>query len=369
MIIFGTVFIKKEFTRKTVVIFILSCIASRTFVHYALELRMYSWALFFVTMAEVSAWYFIKTGKKRWWTALLFCLLGAAYTHYWAMVAAGISYFLLLIYTLRYRKDRSIAIILMAITAVILYLPWLPVFIRQFSQVSQDFWVLPLTWGNILDFVFTIFSTGDGIVDRILFLIFCFFLFLFFVRKKKTEKNIFAFGGLCCAFLLILSGIILSVAIRPIFATLYLVPICALVWLFFAIEFGTINNKRLFVFLFFVLFQISVMSLSLSIYKEISDNRMSNAFYTYLDERIKQDDVFLIKVSDDFHIPTVMNYLFPNHSSYMEYTSGIYDDRTVWMFYEGTDEVPPEGEAEFCGFFHWDRYRIRLYRRSPAMTP
>ena len=92
MVIFVYFFLKKEFSDKAALVFILSCIASESITRYAIEIRMYSWALFFVTMTAVSAWYFIKNGKSRWWTALLLCALGAAYTHNFAMIAAFILY-------------------------------------------------------------------------------------------------------------------------------------------------------------------------------------------------------------------------------------------------------------------------------------
>jgi hypothetical protein len=93
MVIFASLFLKKEFSDKTAIIFLLSCIASQSIAHYSIEIRMYSWALFFITMMAVSAWYFLKSGKIRWWMAMLFCTVSAAYTHYFALLLPVLAIF------------------------------------------------------------------------------------------------------------------------------------------------------------------------------------------------------------------------------------------------------------------------------------
>jgi len=400
MVILVCIFLKKEFSDKAALIFLLSCIASGTITRYAIEIRMYSWALFFVTMMAVTAWYFFKTGKKRWWAALLLCALGAAYTHYYAMIAAAIGYILLFLYALKFRKERIVPMVVLGISGIVLYLPWLPILIRQFSIVSADYWIPPLTVGAVLGYVHIVFSTGNIFLDVLWCLIFCSVLIYFFTKKRKTEKDYFVFSGLCCAVLLVLSGIIVSIAIRPLFVARYLVPVLGLVWLFFAVECCKIFRKRSFIFLLIIFASFGLVSFGESAHREMEEHRASSVFYTYITEHKRQDDIFVF-VGCVKHLPFTMNHIFPEqtytvtvtgekiapsasitHSllidyrlwrnSYIEYDPGIYDDKTVWTFisrydYEAQFDniVPLELRGEYRGSFRWNVYRFRLYRSSP----
>ena len=397
MIIFVCLFLKKEFSDRAAILFLLLCISSETITHYSIEIRMYSWALFFVTLMFVSSWYFLKSGKKQWWIAILLCALGSAYTHNFAAVGAGIVYLFLFFYALKYKKDEIVPMILLAIIGIILYLPWFPSLIGQFTRTSDNFWIEPLTIRNIFDYVVMVFSTGNYFVTLFLCFIFGFVFISFFIRKNKTEKHFFFFGGLCCAVCLVLTGIIISIAIRPLFTSRYLVPMYGLVWLFFAIECSVIEKRRITVFIYVVLVSIGIMSFSLSAHKEKKENMDFNDFYTYFTGQIQQEDAFVFISPRDLHIVGMMKYLFPDNiytiifgsmgselfyelwgSTYTEYEDNIFYDRTTWIFVmeeerrntRNSNYIQQEIKGELSGSFGWDFYRFTLYRRRlPDTTP
>jgi len=394
MVIFVTLFLKKEFSRKAALVFLLSCIVSQSITYYAIEIRMYSWALFFITSMAISAWYFFKSGEKRWWITMLLCALGAAYTQYWAAVGAAIGYILLFFYAFRYRKDKIISMLLLAVFGIVLYLPWLPVFIAQFTQVSSNYWIKPLSIQNVFDFIMILFSTGNLFVNLFLFLMFSFIFISFFIRKNKTEEDFFFFGGFCCAFFLILTGIIISIAIRPLFISRYSIPMCGLVFMFFAIECSLINKKRIITFLYIVLVSMGIMSFSLSAHKEIKENRDFNAFHKYFTEQMQQDDAFIFihpDVTGSLHIVGITKHLFPNNiythtgtnfgelfnklwgAAYKSYEENLFHDRTTWIFViedvnantQNSNNIPHDIKGDLIGSFGWDFYRFKLYRRLP----
>ena len=74
-----------------------------------------------------------------------------------------------------------------------------------------------------------------------------------------------------------------------------------------------------------------------------------------------------------FKATSLMYKLWGN--KYVEYESGIYDDKTVWTFIRYTEEeqynnIVPELRGEFCGYFQWNGwYRFRLYRSPPDFVP
>jgi uncharacterized membrane protein len=392
MIIFVSHFLKKEFSDKAAIIFLLSCIVPQSIAHYSIEIRMYSFALFFITMMAVSAWYFINYDKIRWWIIMLFCTVGAAYTHNFAAAAASIGYLLIFFYVAKYKKNKIIAMLFLAIFAIALYSPWIPAAIEQFMGASNNFWIPPLTIRTVARYVSMVISTGNILVNLLFFLIFCFVFVHFLMRKNKTEKDFFIFGGLCCAILLVFSGILVSIIISPLFYSHYLIPVCGLVWLFFAVESGSINKKQVTAFLCTALFIFGIMSFSLSVYKEKEESRISSTFYEYVSERIQKDDAFIVISSEKFfsnHMIGIINiHLFPNHitagkkidtesffykifgNSYTEYEPTLFDDRTVWTVEmedaNNTDMQTYDTlsgiKGELCGSFGWDVYQFKLYK-------
>jgi hypothetical protein len=272
--------------------------------------------------------------------------------------------------------------LLLAVFGIALYLPWIPLLIGQFRRVSDNFWIAPLSIGYIFLYVYTVFSTGNYFVSLFLCFMSAFVIISFFTRKNKTEKHIFFFGGFCCAVLLVLTGIVISIAIRPLFVARYLVPMCGLVWLFFAIEYSMINKRRVVAFIYVVLVIIGIMSLSLSAYDEIRENRDSNVFYTYFTERVQQDDVFVFIPPSDtgsLHMVRIMNYLFPYNNyaiiySGQKFEENIFHDRTIWIFIMEEErsniqvnyDIQKAKNVELSGSFIWNSsYRFRLYKRLP----
>jgi hypothetical protein len=392
MVVFVSLFLQKEFSHKAVLVFLLSCIASQSITFYAIEIRMYTWALFFIMSMFVSAYYFFKSGKKRWWIAMLLCVLGAAYTHYWAAVAAAIGYLLLFFYALKRKKDTIIAMLLLAVFGITFYLPQLLILIEQFTRVSNNFWIEPLTIGTILGYIYAFFSTGNYFGDRFLRFMFVLVFISFFIRKNKTEGDLFFFGGVCCSVLLVLSGIVISIAIRPLFYVRYLIPVVGLIWMFFAVECSVIN-KKFTAFICVVLVPIGIMSFSLSAQREIRGGKEFDAFYTYFTERVQDDDafIFIFPIDTDWlHIVGIIKYLFPKNiytiiypgsntqldeltyklwgTAYTDYEDNKFNHRTVWIFVidlnmQNGDNISQEIKGEFTGSFGWDGYRFDLFNR------
>ena len=402
--IFACLFLKKEFSAKAALVFLLALIACESITRYAIEIRMYSWAMFFITMMAVSAFYFFKTAKRRWWTALLLCAVCAAYTHSFAMLTAAIGYLLLFLYTLKLRKEKILPMLILAGCAIMLFLPWIIVLAGQFSStVSDVFWIPPLTLKTVLRYVAFVFSAGNKFLSIIFFSIFCAVIVFFFVRKNKLQKDYFVFGGLSCAVLLFLSGIVLSIAVYPLFVARYGVPVLGLVWLFFAAQCAAIQSKRIFIVLLLILSFIGFGSFSHSAKNEIKEHKESNLFYTHITTYLQKDDVFVGGRPYVF----IMNYLFPSQEYMMEpvstlrsytgyavklwksphfrthklpaeYDVNIYNDRTVWTFVAGRRNdgkmqydyytIPPDSLGKFQGDFRWNRYYFRLYRSEPNVN-
>ena len=110
LIILGYTHIRKDFGEKTGFIFSFLSAFLPEMAVYAVEIRMYSWAII--------------------------------YLHYYGLMAAGLINLILLVYLIiKKRKKGIIFIISFGIVQALAYLPWLVNFVTQLSNVSNGFWI------------------------------------------------------------------------------------------------------------------------------------------------------------------------------------------------------------------------------------
>jgi hypothetical protein len=380
-----TIFLNKECSPKNGCFFLLCCIASESVIYYSVEIRMYSWAFFFVTMTAISAWYIIKNGGGGGgiFAAFRGFAEGAAYTHIYAGLTAGIGYLLLLGYTLKYDRKKLIKIVTLAPLAVLFYLPWLFIIIASFIRVAtNDLWIPPITLKTIAEYGLFIFNAGDFFMTLFFLLLFLTVL-VFFFKKAKTKIEYFAFAGFSCIILLAGLGIAVSFAIRPVLINRYLFPACGLVWLFFAIVGGSLQNRKA-VFVTVLLLILSGSTFLTSLFQERKQNSDFTQFYHYLKDEIRPQDIFIYS-PESGHLQGISAFLFPGHTQLYKRNSTVFYDSFMsavdttlvdyadlsrfygsraWIFVSYKDEetfIPPESVAEFRGDFGWFFYQFKLY--------
>ncbi len=171
LLLYAVTFMRKRFGLFVSGMFLFCVTAMPQLSAYTVEMRMYGWALLFVTAAFLHAYALVKsyvnqgaeTGKigadnavkrqKRAHTlhAAAFVLYGlaAAYTQYFACVAVVMVYLcLLLVFWIRDRRRIKEWLIYAGISAIA-YVPWLFALAGQLSAVSENYWILPLTWRSL----------------------------------------------------------------------------------------------------------------------------------------------------------------------------------------------------------------------------
>ncbi|MDR2791878.1 MAG: glycosyltransferase family 39 protein [Tannerellaceae bacterium] len=393
--IFTFLFLKKEFSKKAALLFLLSFLASGSIVHYAIEIRMYAWAFFFVTMAALCVWYIITTGKTLWMVLFVLCAEGAAYTHYYAAAVVAIGHLCFSYYTWKYNRKNTRSILWVALTAIILYLPWVSLTIHNFRTVSADFWIEPFTLMGIFRLVAVVLHADNSLFAFPLLIVFLIVLCRFLIKKERTKGELFAFWGFSCLVLLFLTGIFISLLTRPLLIGRYLFPACGLLWLFFAVEGATIKNKRIFTLLCGVMFSIVVVTLSLSFHDERKENKEFTQFHSYLIKNIHSDDIFVFPPSNSNHLPGIFACLFRGHTYVYEFGVGHKLSPTCWQMFGNTNisyqalaeppfsnrriwlavkqektngifspnpyVIPVDAHAQWCGTFGWDFFKFDLY--------
>lgn len=257
---------------------------------YTVEVRMYSWALLFVTAAFLHAGELIgiyvnqktasaetgpaageteggqrqKQKRRLHGAALTFYGLAAAYTQYFACVAVVMVYlWVLLVFWFRDRRRIREWFLYVAIS-VICYVPWIFALAGQLGTVSENYWILPLTWrslGGCVKFLMKPAFTDDRVNTVLAVVLFAAYLILWcrlvvklcHNRREKckqgengreiwnagaggqAERFQYATAGVAVLAGLVAFGFAASFLLRPIFVYRYMIPALGCFWLGFAL--------------------------------------------------------------------------------------------------------------------------------------
>ncbi len=236
--------LSKVIPKFVVAIMLLMIMSVSAILDFSVTIRMYGFAVLFVL---VSAYYLIKiiryNQKKDWIKFVLFFEL-AALTHYFALIAVGGMFVYLLIYTIANRKQEFWNWYKYLFWAIIIFVPWLVVFVCQFAFVSGvGFWISAPNSNSILSFVsyafgFKIFNVSDILtfVTAIIVLLIYGLMFGFVCKNKEIEKNEkwIAASGMFVTIFLFFVGLTVSYIITPIFVERYINAIFAILCMSFA---------------------------------------------------------------------------------------------------------------------------------------
>lgn len=288
LLLYSVTFIRKRFGIFTGGMFLFCVITMPQLSAYTVEIRMYSWALLFVTAAFLHAYGFvteqesvnpsfvqIKTERYglKWihCTALVLYGLAAAYTQYFACVAVIMVYlYVLVIFFIRDRKRLRQWVVCVAIS-VVGYAPWLYALYKQVAAVGENYWILPVSWrtlGGCAKFLMKPAFTNEALNTVLAALLFVIYICIFMWNAVKLchdsrvlqqeagfssnrqhqmtkQWNDFAFimAGIGVLAGLVLFGFAASVIFRPIFVYRYMIPAAGCFWLSFAVGLGRMAEE------------------------------------------------------------------------------------------------------------------------------
>ena len=152
------------------------------FVRYGQEMRMYTLVMAIVFAATYFLQLAVDNGKKVWWVIYALLLVAGMYTHYFVAFAwvAHIVYLIKIYGKNIFQKH----IILTYISAVVLYIPWLPSLISQTKTVENGFWISDASAEGLTGyFTETLLYDRPGNISNwllVLFIVAIITVFLFF---------------------------------------------------------------------------------------------------------------------------------------------------------------------------------------------
>lgn len=234
--------IRKVFNEKVSFLFALFLLTTQFLFYAAIEIRTYSWSMFFTLACVVYMLMILKENKtSNWILYTIFAILGM-YSHNYSILCIFITNALFLIYIIFKRRDLFWNYLIARILIFIAFLPWINVLLQQINAVSTKFWIPrpnQNTFYNSVDFmiynnVIVKATIVIGIIVGIWNLI-------------KTEKPV-----LKKSFILIIPSVLTlflfiwsSCFKTPLFIPRYIVPVSGALLLFVAIMFRAVKSKLL----------------------------------------------------------------------------------------------------------------------------
>ena len=296
LLLYSVTFIRKRFGIFTGGVFLFCVVAMPQLSGYTVEVRMYSWALLFVTAAFLHGYGAVqgpedeeerrhgrlsaaaygavdmpkgeKAGgsdrtkgmrqkisaqsQKLHGAAMACYALAAAYTQYFAAVAAAMVFLYVLFELLRRDRRRIREWFLWVAAAAAGYTPWLVALYRQVTAVNANYWILPLSWrtfGGCVKFLMKPAFTNDTL-NVVLAVVMTGIYAAVMVRQvhflikschngrengAASSRIVFMLAGPGVLAGVILFGFAASMLLRPVFVYRYMIPAMGCFWLSFAV--------------------------------------------------------------------------------------------------------------------------------------
>lgn len=296
LLLYSVTFIRKRFGIFTGGVFLFCVVSMPQLSGYTVEVRMYSWALLFVTAAFLHGYGAVqgsedeeerhhgrlpaaayravdvpkgeKAGgsdrtkrmrqkisaqsQKLHGAAMACYALAAAYTQYFAAVAAVMVFLYVLFELLRRDRSRIREWIFWVAAAAAGYTPWLVALYRQVTAVNANYWILPLSWrtfGGCVKFLMKPAFTNDtlnvvlAVVMTGIYAVVMVRQVVFLIKSchngrengAVSSRIVFMLAGPGVLAGVVLFGFAASMLLRPVFVYRYMIPAMGCFWLSFAV--------------------------------------------------------------------------------------------------------------------------------------
>ncbi|MDR3223680.1 MAG: glycosyltransferase family 39 protein [Methanobrevibacter sp.] len=347
LLYFSLIKLRKDFGWLTAGIFGFCIITMPKMMIYGIQIRMYSWVMFFLTM---SFYYFYKISKqpnnKNWIIFTIFSLL-AAYTHYYGTIAIAFIYLFMIL------KNKNLikTWILSSVTIVLFYIPWVFIFLKR-TVFGDNQWHIP-TFQDVIDVIGFIFSphyhdydmTELGILFFIIFIILIIY-YIFQISKDKKNSSTLINEGFFILVVTTSFALLFSALIRPMFYAKYVFVVIGCFWLSFSILLSKIHLRRM-IFVPILIF-IIVIGLFNSVTFLSSENTSKIAeleFKNYLNQIGENDTIIyigphlMIKFFDFYLINKTFVVWTNSSSDIMNINEGLKKGK-VWVFDNDANGFP-----------------------------
>ncbi|MBQ7564427.1 MAG: glycosyltransferase family 39 protein [Lachnospiraceae bacterium] len=371
--VLGATVVRRRFGFITSLIFILSLITMPNMLFFAVEIRMYSLGFFCATASGIYAYECIAESNRKNWCLFTFFSVLAGYSHHFAFVTAGFVYLYLLLYLIKYEREQIKRFFLCVLATFLLYLPCMIVTLRQLKQVSGYFSMPEITPAVFVKYMRYPFTVGFTPLSILLLLVFCALVIRYFFTAARSDArrsandvpiNHFIPAYFLIYYCVLLFGTVVSkVMTANIFVDRYLFFAIGLLWLFFAIEAGTLQKPLVYGIL--ILELLAGIAGFLQAYQsEYAGN--AEELIAFLEENVKPGDQ-LYTLEDAEGLSLSLPF-YDDALTNVESPDDLDPDKTIWCaILTGYDYSPKELDGfslEPVGDFAFDRYQFSLYKMT-----
>lgn len=333
-------YIKPWFGQKSSVLFVLFFNAIPCVLEYSVQIRMYSWSIFFITLCSLSAYGIASNHRNVHWVLLSLSALCACYTHNFAMISAVFIYLLLGIALIVKARKLPAKWFLSGAFVSVCFLPWLLILLRQTTDRVNNYWIEKITLETVAEYFSDLFDSRLPFSTVMFVVLFLLILILSVRNTKKSEKQEGIY--VLCLFLVPLltafTGIMVSILITPFFIARYLIPCMGLLALALAIGFSKENLATRIILCAFLV----TMFLN-SYYTNYIDEYHSShtqELLTYMSENLGENDLILYNYKQ---YGFVYECYFDNDQlRYLEEMDFASDYDTIWYFDSCTSPWLPD---------------------------
>lgn len=233
--ILGITLVRKRWGVKAAVPFLMMVGLGTQMIYYNVDVRMYSWACFFVLAAGLFAYEILLTGKAGWWIAFTLVSLGGVYTQYFDVIPLFLIYLFLLVWILLRDRKQLKMWLGSSVAAVVGYLPWLGVVIDTVRRdsVGKTEEQMQETFDSLCRWAFESNIELSAYMPVVMFLVLavCFFVGW---RQYSQKERVFL-AGVGVMFILVTGACaLLSPYMNHFWHNRYLVSALLYIWLFMA---------------------------------------------------------------------------------------------------------------------------------------
>lgn len=396
-LVLGATKIRRMFGDKVSFLFIaiLGCIPCS--MEFAVQVRMYSMALLAVTACGVYAYecYFgvsdgslhnyassskagsgaadgadaVLTERYSSWIGLVVSTVAAAYLHYFSFGSVIIIQGILFLALLIGKRERLKKWFVAAAVMIAAYLPWFGIFAGQFRGVSQSYWIPEITPETIWSYFEWTFGINKWAWPCYLFtgLSVCAGISALVGSIRKQRDDICALLFMAVPALTAITGVVLSLLIRPIYRDQYVFPAIGLFCLFLAIELSHYMEKKWIFYpvCLFLLFMGAVQYLET--YRQEYKATLTDQTVEFWNENVGENDLIVYNLEI---MRFCYTYYFPEDKLfYVRDVDLDQDFDAIWFIdtaYEWEfvpDQILPyDLQIEYQGHFGIEHNEFDLYK-------
>ena len=396
----GATTVRKRFGYIVSYVFIIAITFMPNMLFFGVEIRMYSLGFLFATASGIYLYEVIcEPVKKNWCLFTVFSVL-AGYSHHFAFVTVGFVYLFLLLYSLF--NKRLVSFLKCLLATFLLYFPCLIVTLKQLKSVSGYFSMPEVTSSVFIKYCRYPFTAGFTPLSIILLITTVLLFLRLLFRNPKTTVDMYSLYCFLIFYGVLLFGTVVSrLMTANIFVDRYLFFSLGLIWLFFAIETGTLaaqlqtpsgdtsggsaRRAGIYVFLIILLeLLVGVVSYKQALAGEYAPG--ADELIEWLHTNVKEGDSLYTLESYE-ELAYCLTFYDNRLTNYETLDNAVHaaGGGNVWVAvldgYENEEQLPEGNEGyekyleeleshgyslEYAGPFSFDRYLFRLYRLTES---